>query len=120
MGFVQDKQTFSVPDGLDEADLQHLEHGPERGFDPARVHADYAVGGRPPPFPSSMTPGKGVRAVRCVGCREDTLPRPEDSAPLCQRCSDLLASSADGPETWSAWTAQRAPKWLRWRSSMYL
>lgn len=67
----------------------------------------------------AITPGKGVRAVRCLGCRSDTLPRPEDGAPLCRRCSDLLAAAE--PETWgtvSAWSAW-SPRWLRRRSSVY-
>jgi hypothetical protein len=41
----------------------------------------------------AMTPGKGVRPISCVGCSRDTLPRHDDGAPLCERCSDVLASA---------------------------
>lgn len=44
-------------------------------------------------FGPALTAGKGVRAVRCIGCSEPTLPRAEDNAPLCARCSDLLDGS---------------------------
>ncbi|GLY26698.1 hypothetical protein [Kineosporia sp. NBRC 101731] len=40
-----------------------------------------------------VVPGKGVRPIRCVGCTRDTLPRPDDGAPLCPRCSDVLATA---------------------------
>jgi hypothetical protein len=67
----------------------------------------------------ALTPGKGVRAVRCVGCCRDTLPRSDDGAPLCARCSELLANAeqtATGPLTqlsgpFTGWTA----RWLRRR-----
>lgn len=41
-------------------------------------------------FGPALTAGKGVRAVRCIGCSEPTLPRTDDNAPLCARCTDLL------------------------------
>jgi hypothetical protein len=81
------------------------------------------IGPAHPPHPSlpvfgpAMVPGKGVRPIRCVGCSCGTLPRTDDGAPLCSRCSDLLASaqifpasSLDGPITW--WTT----RWFRRRS----
>jgi len=59
-----------------------------------------------------VMPGKGVRPIRCVGCSRDTLPRDDDGAPLCPRCSDVLASVALGrlpdPEA-------RPSRWFRWR-----
>jgi len=68
-----------------------------------------------------MMPGKGVRRIRCVGCRHETLPRNDDGAPLCQRCSELLAA-ADlrfGPVgSSSSVVTFRAPRWLRRRSAL--
>jgi hypothetical protein len=59
-----------------------------------------------------VMPGKGVRPIRCVGCSRDTLPRQDDGAPLCPRCSDVLASVALGriPAT-----EVRASRWFWWR-----
>jgi hypothetical protein len=56
----------------------------------------------------AMTAGKGVRAVRCVGCARDTLPRQGDDAPLCYRCCEVLSGEAGVgfPLT---------PRWLRRR-----
>jgi hypothetical protein len=75
-------------------------------------------GSRPATLGPSMMPGKGVRRIRCVGCRHETLPRNDDGAPLCQRCSELLAA-ADvrvGPVGSSAGVVIfRAPRWLRRR-----
>jgi hypothetical protein len=86
---------------------------------PGAFTTDFSVAGQPPPLPPAMTAGKGVRAVRCVGCRHDTLPRPDDGAPLCLRCSEVLAAVEEAPpETWAAWTVQLTPKWLRRRSSV--
>lgn len=57
--------------------------------------------------PPLVTPGKGVRPIRCVGCAGDTLPRHDDGAPLCPRCSDVLASARLGrppaPSRWFWW-----------------
>lgn len=81
----------------------------------------------PPALGPAMTPGKGVRQIRCVGCSCDTLPRPADAAPLCQRCSDLLASAELGAgarasgrgSTWSTGhSILRPPRWLRRRSAL--
>jgi hypothetical protein len=68
----------------------------------------------------ALLPGKGVRPVRCVGCCRDTLPRPEDGAPLCRHCSEVLADADSGalsPSTgpFSAWT----PRWLRRRDAQH-
>jgi hypothetical protein len=41
----------------------------------------------------AMMAGKGVRAVRCVGCQRETLPRADDGAPLCSRCCEVLAEA---------------------------
>jgi hypothetical protein len=68
-----------------------------------------------------MTPGKGVRRIRCVGCSHDTLPRNDDGAPLCQRCSELLASADAGTGAFGSTSAPaifRAPRWLRRRSPL--
>jgi hypothetical protein len=59
-----------------------------------------------------VMPGKGVRPIRCVGCARDTLPRHDDGAPLCPRCSDVLASAALGRVP--AMEA-RPSRWFRWR-----
>jgi hypothetical protein len=61
----------------------------------------------PPSLGPAMTPGKGVRHIRCVGCSLATLPRPDDGAPLCQRCSELLAP-----------VESRAPRWFRRRADV--
>ncbi len=82
-------------------------------------------GGQPadPPSRSSpaLTPGKGVRPVRCVGCCQDTLPRPDDGAPLCARCSEILAQAEPGPLAalagpFSGWSV----RWLRRRDDAEL
>jgi hypothetical protein len=73
---------------------------------------------------SALTPGKGVRAVRCVGCCQDTLPRSDDGAPLCARCSEVLANalqSVTGPTAqlsgpFTGWTV----RWLRRRDDAQL
>jgi hypothetical protein len=73
-----------------------------------------------PTLGPSMTPGKGVRRIRCVGCRHETLPRNDDGAPLCQRCSELLASADLRITPLSTSTMYfRAPRWLRRRSTAY-
>ena len=59
-----------------------------------------------------VTPGKGVRPIRCVGCARDTLPRHDDGAPLCPRCSDVLASAALGRPLL---TEARPSRWFWWR-----
>lgn len=69
----------------------------------------------------AITPGKGVRRIRCVGCAHETLPRTDDGAPLCPRCSELLAAAGDGPGTISVLSVPvlfRAPRWLRRRSPL--
>ncbi|MBT0773841.1 hypothetical protein KIH74_33160 [Kineosporia sp. J2-2] len=58
-----------------------------------------------------VMPGKGVRPIRCVGCARDTLPRHADGAPLCPRCSDVLASAALGG---AAVALPRPTRWF-WR-----
>jgi hypothetical protein len=64
----------------------------------------------------AMTPGKGVRRIRCVGCSGETLPRPDDGAPLCQRCSEVLAATEDALAAAAAWPSlARTPRWLRRR-----
>jgi hypothetical protein len=70
----------------------------------------------PPVLGPAMMPGKGVRRIRCVGCAQDTLPRNVDGAPLCQRCSELLAVDA-GMVSPAAPVLFRAPRWLRRRST---
>lgn len=64
---------------------------------------------------STMTPGKGVRQIRCVGCAHDTLPRNDDGAPLCQRCSERLAAADTGTDGLAAPMIFRTPRWLRRR-----
>lgn len=59
-----------------------------------------------------VTPGKGVRPISCVGCMRDTLPRHDDGAPLCPRCSDVLASAARAP---GAVALPRPTRWFRRR-----
>ena len=49
--------------------------------------------GREPVLSPGMTAGKGVRRIRCIGCSRETLPRHNAGAPLCPRCSDVLASA---------------------------
>jgi hypothetical protein len=65
-----------------------------------------------PSLGPAMVAGKGVRRIRCVGCAHETLPRNDDGAPLCQRCSELLAA---GPTALGAPMTFRAPRWLRRR-----
>jgi len=60
---------------------------------------------------SALMPGKGVRKVRCVGCSEDTLPRNDDGAPICDRCCERLAETDPAIDPMSFW----APRWLRRR-----
>jgi hypothetical protein len=108
-------------DGDQVADPGMLTHAVHIPLQPARHRAP-----APPSAPGlptlgpSMTPGKGVRRIRCVGCRHETLPRNDDGAPLCQRCSELLASAevGMGPMGTSAMNF-RAPRWLRRRSTHY-
>lgn len=64
----------------------------------------------------AMMPGKGVRRIRCVGCAQETLPRNDDGAPLCQRCSELLAAVEAGIVSLAP-PLFRAPRWLRRRSA---
>ena len=92
----------------------------ERGMfaAPGRVPRQAALPA--PMLGPALTPGKGVRRVRCVGCADDTLPRPADDAPLCHRCSELLATGAPAPSAWTgSWTSSqtlfRPPRWLRRR-----
>lgn len=77
---------------------------------------------RPPPaLGPALMPGKGVRPIRCVGCSRDTLPRHDDGAPLCQRCSEVLAGAGSGvlasslgaSITWPI--VSLTPRWLRRR-----
>lgn len=73
-----------------------------------------------PALSSALTPGKGVRRIRCIGCSHDTLPRNDDGAPLCHRCSELLAGAVMGPGLPGALNSQsifRTPRWLRRRSA---
>jgi hypothetical protein len=49
--------------------------------------------GRGSDIAPALMAGKGVRAVRCVGCRQETLPRQDDGAPLCGRCCEVLATT---------------------------
>jgi hypothetical protein len=67
----------------------------------------------PPVLGPAMMPGKGVRRIRCVGCAHETLPRNDDGAPLCQRCSELLAAAGTGITLLDVPTIFRAPRWLR-------
>jgi hypothetical protein len=78
------------------------------------------TGGQPGPawLGPAMMPGKGVRQIRCVGCAHDTLPRNDDQAPLCQRCSDLLATAAPGIDSLAPPGVHRGPRWLRRRSTL--
>jgi len=66
----------------------------------------------------AMMPGKGVRRIRCVGCAHQTLPRNDDGAPLCQRCSELLANAGAGMVALDVPVIFRAPRWLRRRSTL--
>jgi hypothetical protein len=77
-----------------------------------------APGYRPlPALGPAMRAGKGVRPISCVGCSRDTLPRQDDGAPLCQRCSEVLASAdvtpagANSSDPGLAWS----PRWFRRR-----
>lgn len=67
---------------------------------------------------SALTPGKGVRRIRCIGCSHDTLPRNDDGAPLCSRCSELLAAAGTRVDVLDAPMIFRAPRWLRRRSAL--
>ncbi len=60
-------------------------------------------------FGPALTAGKGVRAVECMGCSEPTLPRADDNAPLCPRCTDRL----DTPQQGAA--GSFAARWFRKR-----
>jgi len=71
----------------------------------------------PPSLGPAMVAGKGVRRIRCVGCSHPTLPRNDDGAPLCQRCSELLATAGAGIDVLAAPVLFRAPRWLRRRSN---
>ncbi len=71
-----------------------------------------------PTLGSAMTPGKGVRRIRCAGCSHDTLPRNIDGAPLCPRCSELLARADAGIDVLATPTIFRAPRWFRRRSTL--
>src|ERR1700750_938460 len=89
-----------------QANSDTQQAGPEQAAEP------------PPRSSPALTPGKGVRMVRCVGCCRDTLPRPGDGAPLCGRCSEVLAHAASGPPaalagSFSGWTM----RWLRRRDA---
>ena len=59
-----------------------------------------------PALAPAMMAGKGVRAVRCIGCQRDTLPRTDDGAHLCARCSEVLAGTV---------SRSRLPLPPRWR-----
>jgi hypothetical protein len=72
----------------------------------------------PPELGSTMTPGKGVRRIRCAGCSHDTLPRNSDGAPLCQRCSELLATAGARIDLFATSTIFRTPRWLRRRPTL--
>ena len=56
--------------------------------------------GHEPDLAPAMTAGKGVRTVQCAGCRRETLPRTDDGAPLCSRCSEVLAESGSATRRW--------------------
>jgi len=64
-----------------------------------------------PALAPAMMAGKGVRAVRCMGCQQDTLPRTDDGAHLCGRCSEVLAEASAGRQRLLA-----PPRWLRRRA----
>jgi hypothetical protein len=72
----------------------------------------------PPSLGVALTPGKGVRRIRCAGCSHDTLPRNADGAPLCPRCSEVLAAADSRLDLLAASTIFRAPRWLRRRPSL--
>jgi hypothetical protein len=78
------------------------------------------TGGQPGPawLGPAMMPGKGVRRIRCVGCAHETLPRNDDQAPLCQRCSDLLATADTEIDSLAPALIHRGPRWLRRRSTL--
>jgi len=89
------------------------------GMIPRQASGPSYLAAASPPLGSAIMPGKGVRPVRCVGCSRDTLPRQDDNAPLCQRCSEVLASvdagsllSLAGPLLF------RTPRWRRRRSEL--
>jgi hypothetical protein len=74
---------------------------------------------RLPALGPAMTPGKGVRSISCVGCTRDTLPRHDDGAPLCQRCSEVLALAetlSPGPSSDPG--GVRPPRWYRRRPTL--
>ena len=74
-------QLFADDEQLDEAS------GPVTAGRPMirqRTHGD---------FGPALTAGKGVRAVRCIGCSEAPLPRTGATAPHTARCTDLLDGS---------------------------
>jgi hypothetical protein len=78
--------------------------------DDDQAHAASLIGlpfQRPALAPAMMA-GKGVRAVRCVGCQRDTLPRTDDGAPLCMRCSEVLAGTARSRLSLAPWRWRRA------------
>ena len=100
-------QVFADDDQV--GDVGMLAHG---GHIP--IQAAY---GPPPVLGPALRPGKGVRSIRCVGCSRDTLPRHDDGAPLCQRCSELLASAEIGAGAAIARPLVAiTPRWLRRRS----
>jgi hypothetical protein len=72
----------------------------------------------PPSLGPAMVPGKGVRRIRCVGCAHETLPRNDDGAPLCQRCSELLAAADAGIVALTTPVFFRAPRWFRRRTAL--
>jgi hypothetical protein len=69
-------------------------------------------------FGPAIMPGKGVRRIRCVGCSHDTLPRNSDGAPLCQRCSELLATAGPRYEALPAPVLFRPRRWMRRRPNL--
>ena len=118
-------QVFAGDDQV--ADRGMLTHGVSIPMQPAGL----APGGPPPGGTStgrppslstgpvlspSVMPGKGVRRIRCVGCAQETLPRNDDGAPLCQRCSELLAAA--GADPLAIPVVFRTPRWLRRRSAL--
>ena len=92
-----------------------LRPGPPPGGPPSSIGSLPAT---PPSLGPAMTPGKGVRRIRCVGCSHETLPRNDDGAPLCQRCSELLAAVDAGIVSLVPPVLFRAPRWLRRRSAL--
>jgi hypothetical protein len=79
--------------------------------DQASSASFFALPMQRPALAPAMMAGKGVRAVRCLGCQRDTLPRTDDGAHRCGPCSEVLAEASSG---WPRLLV--APRWLRRRT----